>query len=304
MSTSKDLKNLAHAQQETPEELQALQDWWESHGNAVTIVLVALLVAVLGFRQWNSWRARRDTAAMEALQAASSPEQLEEEIGAARSAAVVPLARLRLANLRSAAGENDLALAAYDAFLADTPSHPLASVARIGRAHVLEALGRLDEAEEAYAAVAGETPASAFIQDATLGQARVLILKGGEENKARSKAMLDLFLAENADTDWAASADELIRAIDRLEMPEPAPETDLNAFLDAPAAEAAPEAAEAPATPAAEAPAAPAAEAPAPEAPVAEATPAAEAPAAPAAEAPAAPAAEAPAPEAPAAAAE
>lgn len=221
MSTSKDIKNLAHAQEETPEELEALKLWWEAHGNLVTGVLVVLLLAVVGTRQWNRWRENRRVAAMEAFQNANTPEELEETIHAAKSAEVVPLARIRLGNERYARGEWELALASYEEFVRETPKHPLAPLARVGAAHSLEALGRLAEAEKAYADFAGENPESFLAAEAALGEARTLVLQGGEA-RARGKAMLDLFLTENAGKDWAAYADELLRAIDRLAVPEPA----------------------------------------------------------------------------------
>lgn len=236
MSTSKDLKNLAHATEETPEELEELKLWWERHGNIVTTILVALLVVVVGVRQWRSWRQSREQAAMDAMQNAVTADQLEEAAVSSKSAAVTALARLRLAGMRYESGEYELSLEAYEAFLRDSPNHPLVCVAKSGAAHALEALGRLDDAEEAYAAIAEDPTSSPFSADASLGQARVLVLKGTEESKARGKAMLDLFLAENAGTAWAGSADELLRAIDRLKMPER--KDDVTAFLDAPAAEA------------------------------------------------------------------
>ena len=236
MSTSKDLKNLAHATEETPEELEELKLWWERHGNIVTTILVALLVVVVGVRQWRSWRQSREQAAMDAMQNAVTADQLEEAAVSSKSAAVTALARLRLAGMRYESGEYELSLEAYEAFLRDSPNHPLVCVAKSGAAHALEALGRLDDAEEAYAAIAEDPTSSPFSADASLGQARVLVLKGTEESKARGKAMLDLFLAENAGTAWAGSADELLRAIDRLKMPER--KDDVTAFLDAPAADA------------------------------------------------------------------
>ncbi len=90
-----DMKNLAHAQGDTPEELENLKAWWNEHGNLVTIVLLVVLAAVVGAKQFNSWRERRQANAMAELRQASDPEALEALVRTA-PASVVPLARLQL----------------------------------------------------------------------------------------------------------------------------------------------------------------------------------------------------------------
>ena len=65
-----DMKNLAHAQGDTPEELENLKEWWNEHGNLVTIVLLVVLAAVVGFKQFAAWRERRQANAMAELRQA------------------------------------------------------------------------------------------------------------------------------------------------------------------------------------------------------------------------------------------
>lgn len=312
---AKEDRNLAHAAPETIDELEAFKDWWDAHGNKVTIVLIAVLALVVGFQQFTRWREKSAERAMSAFDQARTPEALEELIAAGKSAAVTPLARLRLAGVYFAEGKYDLSQSVYDAFLKSNGKHPLADVAKLGLAHCLEAQGKVADAAAAFGAFADARPESFLAPAARLGQGRSLILAGSHDE---GKRILDLFIAEKAGTAWAAQADEIVQAIGRIAVPEVSAPTDISSLFesavevpDAAAAEAAAtdekpaEAAPAEAAPsAAENPAeaAPAAEKPAEAVPAPEAEKTAEA--APAAEKPAeaasAPEAEKPAEAAPA----
>ena len=263
----KDIKNLSHTTGGTPEEIEELKQWWNAHGNAVTIVLCVVLAVVLGTRWIRSHRENNAAQALAELQQARDVPALEALIHENRSSGVTDFARLRLAAMHDAAGEWEQAADAYRGFLDAAPKHFLADVAAFGLAHCDEALGRVAEAAEAFRTFhETDFPNSALAPDARIAQARCLILSGTEEGRREGKALLDLFLTEYPGTAWAAQADEVIRAKDRLAVPAPAGQVDLSALLQ-PAAEPAPEA------PAAEpAPEAPAAE-PAPEAPAAEPAP-------------------------------
>jgi predicted negative regulator of RcsB-dependent stress response len=312
---AKEDRNLAHAAPETIDELEAFKDWWDAHGNKVTIVLIAVLALVVGFQQFTRWREKSAERAMSAFDQARTPEALEELIAAGKSAAVTPLARLRLAGVYFAEGKYDLSQSVYDAFLKSNGKHPLADVAKVGLAHCLEAQGKVADAAAAFGAFADARAESFLAPTARLGQGRSLILAGSHDE---GKRILDLFIAEKAGTAWAAQADEIVQAIGRIAVPEVSAPTDISSLFesavevpDAAAAEAAAtdekpaEAAPAEAAPpAAENPAeaAPAAEKPAEAVPAPEAEKTAEA--APAAEKPAeaasAPEAEKPAEAAPA----
>ena len=292
----KDIKNLSHTTGGTPEELEELKQWWNAHGNAVTIVMCIVLAVVFGARWIRGHRENNAARAMAELQQAGDVAALESVIHEDRAAPVTDLARLRLAAMHDSAGEFEQAADAYRAFLDASPDHFLADIAAFGLAHCDEALGRVAEAAEAFRKFhETDHPNSSLAPDARIAEARCLILTGTDEGKREGKAKLDLFLTEYPGTAWAAQADEVIRAKDRLSVPAPAGEIDLSALLQpAEPAPAAPAAEPAPAP----TPEAPAPE-PAPEAPAAEPAPAPEAPAAEPAPAPEAPAPE-PAPEAPA----
>ena len=128
---AKEDRNLAHAAPETIDELEAFKDWWDAHGNKVTIVLIAVLALVVGFQQFTRWREKSAERAMSAFDQARTPEALEELIAAGKSAAVTPLARLRLAGVYFAEGKYDLSQSVYDAFLKSNGKHPLADVAKL-----------------------------------------------------------------------------------------------------------------------------------------------------------------------------
>ncbi|NLE40373.1 MAG: tetratricopeptide repeat protein [Lentisphaerae bacterium] len=295
---AKEDRNLAHAAPETIDELEAFKDWWDAHGNKVTIVLIAILALVVGFQQFTRWREKSAERAMSAFDQARTPEALEELIAAGKSAAVTPLARLRLAGVYFAEGKYDLSQSVYDAFLKSNGKHPLADVAKLGLAHCLEAQGKVAAAAAAFGAFADARPESFLAPAARLGQGRSLILAGSHDE---GKRILDLFIAEKAGTAWAAQADEIVQAIGRIAVPEVSAPTDIASLFDSTAEVPEAAAAEAAATDEKPAEAAPAEAAPPAAENPAEAAPAAEKPAeavpAPEAEktAEAAPAAEKPA---------
>ena len=279
---STDTKNLAHAQGDTPEELENLKEWWNEHGNLVTIVLLVVLVAVVGFKQLNAWRERRQANAMAELRQAADPEALEALVRSGPKS-VVPLARLQLGAWYYGRRNFDLALDAYQGILDDSPDHALAGpLAAVGVAQCEEALGRVERAAELFAAFAAANTNSYLAPLATIGEARCLVLQGTEESRAKGKQILDLFLTESPGTAWAAQADEVIRARNRLSVPAAPAAVDVETLLAGPGEATADAVADALAEPEAPAPEpaaepAPEAEAPAPEAPAAE--PAPEAPA-------------------------
>ena len=231
----KDIKNLSHTTGGTPEEIEELKQWWNAHGNLVTIALCVVLAVVLGTRWIRSRRESNAAQAMAQLQQAADVTALESLIHENRSSGVTALARLRLAAMHDSAGEYEQAEESYRAFLDAEPKHFFADIAAFGLAHCAEALGRVDEAAEAFRAFhETEHPDSFLAPDARIGQARCRILAGTEEGRREGKALLDLFLTEYPATPWAAQADEVIRAKDRLAVPA-ADKVDLSALL-APAA--------------------------------------------------------------------
>ena len=273
-------KNLAHAQGDTPEELVKLREWWNAHGNQVTIALLVVLAVVLGVRWYNSHQESVRAAAAASLASATTradqaavglaygrpdaaalddAEAALEGVVAERNASSAPLALLRLAAVRYARGRADLAEADYRTFLQDYPDHEFASLARVGVAHCVEAAGRIDEAVGLYRDAHAALEGSHLAPDALLGQARCLILQGTDESRADARELLGGFLIDSSgDTSpspWAGFAQELLNDANRLSMPAAGPSpADLETLLTPPAVDVElpdldagqPEAAEAP----------------------------------------------------------
>jgi len=223
-------RNLSHAAPEPIEELEALKSWWNSHGDKVTMVLIAVLVAVIGWQQYGRWHTRTNSRAMSEFDTARTPEALEMLINDNASKTVTPLARLRLASIYFADEKYTLAQSAYEAFLTENANHPMVNVAKMGLAHCLEANGKVEEAAAKFKAFAEENPDSFLTPMALIGQGRCLILAGQRDE---GKAVLDLFITEKAGTRWASYADEILRSKDRLSVPVAPASTDLSSFFSA-----------------------------------------------------------------------
>lgn len=221
-------RNLSHATAESIDELEGIKEWWHAHGDTITIVILAVLVAVIGFQQYGRWNVRREARAMQAFEAAASADALEQIISENTSRSVTPLARLRLAGVFFRQEKYDLAQSVYEAFLADTPDHELADIARVGLAHALEANHEIEAAVNHFRAFT-ETRANSFLAPmATIGLGRTLILAGRRDE---GKAVLDLFITETAGTRWAGFADEILRSRDRLTLPETTGAIELASFF-------------------------------------------------------------------------
>ncbi|MGN0845455.1 MAG: YfgM family protein [Kiritimatiellia bacterium] len=231
MPPKKDLQNLQHAQ-DIPEELANLKEWWNANGNIVTIVLIVILLCVLGIRQFKTAKASRIEKISTEYLASSDATGFETIIQENKSDDVVAMARLRLASLYYFDNKISLAATVYQDFLNNHVNHPMMDVALDGLAHCMEAQGKIDEAIAGYSRLTSDYPQSFLVADAIIGKARCLFLKDTEESKREGKSMLDLFLTENARSDWAEFADETLRAKDRLKVITPKEQfADIEKFL-------------------------------------------------------------------------
>ncbi len=267
---SKEVKNLEHAEAAPIEELEELKAFWAKYGNYICLALLVCVIVLFGTRWFKNKQIANISAAQVELNSARTTEELATVVDNNRSSYVTPIAMLKLGASYAAEERYDEAILTYEDFLAKYKNHTFAQNAEFALATVYEVKGEFDKALAGYDKLAN---GGAYKQDAILGKARCLILKG---DKVNGKAILDMFIADNAGKPIVIRAEALICAIDRLQNPAPKAAADLTNFFAAPAAEA--PAAE---TPAVEAPAveAPAVEVPAVEAPAAE-TPAVETPAA------------------------
>jgi tetratricopeptide (TPR) repeat protein len=195
-----------------PDELRQLRALWESHGTALLVaVAVALLAASAAMLYRNHTRRSADEAAR-SLASARNAQDLEDLITRRPSAAVVPLATLKLAKAYFDGGNYDLALAKYQEFGDKFPSHSMAAVAEIGRLHCQEAKGQTEEAAKAYREFALKHPDSFLAPQAVLGEARCLEALG-RLNEART--VYEDFIAAKPESGWKPRAEELLEGINK-----------------------------------------------------------------------------------------
>jgi predicted negative regulator of RcsB-dependent stress response len=227
---SKKEKNLAHAQVDTHDELEVLQEWWQKHGNLVTTIMVIVLAVVLAFNLYEKYRASAEGKASLAYSQARSAESLEEVVATHKSSAYAPLAQLQIGSEYYHRQDYELAEGAYKKFLAEYPRHELAPIAIVGLAHVAEARSFLAEAEEQFKSFAQSYPAHYLTQVALLGQARCLAML---DRRDEARAILDRMMADRAGTPWSKQADDLLAALPRLTAVDPASTTSFDDALKA-----------------------------------------------------------------------
>jgi len=247
-------KNLEHVQKEEIPELEALKEWWRKHGDKVTYALLAVVALIFGYQKLGDWRAKTNAESFMEFSSANSPESIEQFIEKEMSSALAAHARLRLGIAYYSEEKYANAKEVYEAFLKHNPRHPLAGIAMVGVAACAEAMGDVAEAAGLFKAFVDAHPGSWLAPQARIGLGRSLILSG---RKDEGQKVLDLFIAENAGTEWAKFADEVLRNRNRLTIPK-TEQFDISAFFDAtpdpefvspvePAPEPAPEPAQEPA---------------------------------------------------------
>jgi predicted negative regulator of RcsB-dependent stress response len=172
------------------DQVEAIKAWWDKNGKLVIVGIIALLVGVFGWRNWQDRQLQTAEAASVAYyqmqeNAERDPVMAAEIgrhiVGEFSSTVYAPMASMMLAKL--AVGEGDLASA--EAHLQTVISQQrglpeLQSLARLRLAQVLQAQGRNDEALQQLQADAG-TLQAAF--DELRGD---ILLAQGEPSGARA----------------------------------------------------------------------------------------------------------------------
>ncbi len=216
---AKEVKNLEHSRGDIPEELEEVKAWWAANGNIVVTVLCVVLAVVLGVRYFKNSRMEAHQIAQSALWAAATANSIEEIIRDDKSSEVTALARLRLGAMYLAGEKYDVAETVFLDFIGASPSHPMRDIAEISIAYCKEGMGDAAGAMEAFKAFEEKysDSQSFLVPEAVLGKARCMILSG-DKNGART--VLDHFITENPRTEWAGYAEQLLKSINRLKMPE------------------------------------------------------------------------------------
>jgi hypothetical protein len=145
---------------EVDEELRRdqLKALWDRYAPLIIGVCLLVVAVTAGYRGWIWWQERQAAEAGDRFVAALDLiESGDRAAGEAELAAIAeegargysPLARLRLAGSKVAAGETEQALADYDAIAADASTSPaLRDVARLRAALLALDLGQLEAARE------------------------------------------------------------------------------------------------------------------------------------------------------------
>jgi len=223
-------KNLEHVQKDEIPELEALKEWWKKHGDKITYALLAVVLLTFGYQKLGDWRTKASAESFAEFAAANTPEMLEQFIEKESSSALAAHARLRLGIVYYTEEKYANAKEIYTAFLKHNARHPQADIAKIGVAACAEAMGDVAEAAELFGAFADANPDSWLAPLARVGYGRNLILAGKMDE---GKKILDLFIAENAGTEWAKYADEVLRNRTRLTIPKMADPFDVSSFFNA-----------------------------------------------------------------------
>jgi predicted negative regulator of RcsB-dependent stress response len=141
---------------EDDEQLEALRDWWRRHGRGVVIGVVAALVLVVGWQQWQAWKGRQSAAAADdyaaVLQAINErePEAAANRLGALRDShgdtPYAVMATLAVATAEMAEGRAQAAADFLGWVGEERPESPLANLARLRQAEALAAATKPDAA--------------------------------------------------------------------------------------------------------------------------------------------------------------
>ncbi len=125
---------------------------WDRHGRKITVVAVLIVALVAGYQGWKAYQLKQaedaGTIYFDALRKANEgkTDDALAALAAVNHAGFGQLARLREGILLAAKGETDKAVAALDAFAADSANDPaLADVARIRAGYALVDTAKPDE---------------------------------------------------------------------------------------------------------------------------------------------------------------
>ena len=191
-------------------EVKQVLNFLTQYGKMMGIGLLAAVVVVLASRGCARQKTEQMARAEELLFSARSPQQLEEVISQYDSTPAAPVALLNLAKTYFNDGDYFQARAQYDRFLNEYKKHEMRPVAEFGLASCSEADGDFDGAIAQFSAVI-EDQGTHYLQPlAIIGLSRSM-QQAGRLDEAR--IVLEDFLVENADSQWASQAKNALREL-------------------------------------------------------------------------------------------
>jgi predicted negative regulator of RcsB-dependent stress response len=191
-------------------EVQEVVGFLKRYGKLIGTGILAAAVTVLASRGCASHKVSKLAKAEQALMAAKTPQQLEEVVTQYGSTPSAPVALLDLAKTFYNIGETAQARVQYERFLKKYKKHDLRPVAELGLAYCTEADGDFNGAAAQFAAFSEKYAVNYLHPQAILGVARCME-QAGRIDEAR--IVLEDFLAENAGTAWAGSAESALKQI-------------------------------------------------------------------------------------------
>lgn len=191
-------------------EVKEVLGFLNRYGKLIGTGILAAAVTVFASRGCSQHKASRLAASETLLTSAQTPQQLEEIISRYSSTPAAPVALLDLAKTSFNLGDYAQARAQYERFLKKFNKHEMRPAAEIGLAYCTEADGDFSGAAAQFAAFA-KTHGGSYLQPvAVLGIARCFEQAG---QIAEARVVLEDFLAENAGTSWASTAEGALKQL-------------------------------------------------------------------------------------------
>jgi outer membrane protein assembly factor BamD (BamD/ComL family) len=191
-------------------EVKEVIGFLKRYGKLIGTGLLAAVVAALASKGCAQYKASRLAASESLLMSAQTPQQLEEIVNRYSSTPAAPVALLDLAKISFNSGDPVQARAQYERFLKKYNEHEMRPVAEIGLAYCTEADGDFNGAVAQFAAFAEKNSGNYLQPMALLSVARCME-QAGRIDEAR--IVLEDFLAENAGTAWAGTAENALKQL-------------------------------------------------------------------------------------------
>ncbi len=191
-------------------EVQEVLGFLKRYGKLIGTGVLAAAVTVIASRGCAHHKAATLAAAEQKLMAAQTPQQLEEVVNKYSSTPTAPVALLNLAKTLFNNGDYVQSRAQYERFLKKYKNHEMKPLAELGLAYCTEADGDFTGAAVQFAAFAEKHSKNYLQPQAVLSIARCKE-QAGQIDEAR--IVLEDFLAENAGTLWAGTAEGALKAL-------------------------------------------------------------------------------------------
>jgi TolA-binding protein len=202
--------DLQKKQELAKHEVQEVMGFLKRYGKLIGAGILAAVVMVFVSRGWAQHKATKLAKAEQALMSAQTSQALETVVKDYSSTPTAPVALLNLAKTLYNEGNYAQARIQYERFLKKYKSHEMSPAAELGLAYCTEADGDFNGAATQFAAFAKKHSKNYLQPVALLSVARCME-QGGRIAEAR--IILEDFLAENAGSPWAGTADGTLKAL-------------------------------------------------------------------------------------------